>query len=64
MGTYLLAIGIILIVLLGWVTVQDMGRRFAAKHPEFGPYSEKSGGCGRCVGDCSHTGTNKQSMCG
>ena len=48
MGTYILAIGIVLIVMLGWVAVQQMARRFAAKHPEFGPYPESTGGCGGC----------------
>ena len=48
MGTYFLAIGIVLIVLVGWVAVQQMARTFAARHPEFGPYDEKGGGCGRC----------------
>ena len=49
MGTYLLAVGIVLIVLLGWVAVQQIARLFAAKHPELGPYTEKvgcGGGCG------------------
>lgn len=48
MGTYLLAIGIILILLLGWVAVQHLARLFAARHPEFGLYNEKAGGCGGC----------------
>jgi hypothetical protein len=48
MGTYLLAIGIVLLLLVGWVAVQQVARLFAARHPEFGPYQEKSGGCGGC----------------
>lgn len=53
MGTYLLAVGIVLIVTLGWVGVQQIARRFAERHPEFGPYTEKTGGCGGC-GCVSH----------
>ena len=48
MGTIFLAIGIILLIMLGWVAVQQIARLFAAKHPEFGPYTEKVGGCGGC----------------
>ena len=43
---YLLAIGLILLVLVGWILVQLAARRFAAKHPEFGPAKEEGGGCG------------------
>jgi hypothetical protein len=55
MGTYLLAIGIILIIMLGWVAVQHMARLFAARHPEFGPYPEGAGRCCGCGGseNCS-----------
>ncbi len=53
MGTYLLAVVVILAVLLGWVWVQNLSRRFAARHPEFGLYVEKTGGCGACSGKCS-----------
>jgi hypothetical protein len=52
MGTYLLAVGIILIIMLGWVAVQQMARLFAARHPEFGPYTEKTGCCGGRGRDC------------
>jgi hypothetical protein len=47
MGTYLLAIGIILMTLLVWVLVQHIARLFAARHPELGAYRE-AGGCGGC----------------
>ncbi len=51
MGTYLLAVGIVLIVMVGWVAVQQIARLFAARHPEFGAYSERAGGCcGGCAG--------------
>jgi len=63
MGTYILATGVILIVLLGWVAVQHMARLFAVKHPEFGPYPEDGGGCGSCgcIGDRCRTDTDKAS---
>jgi hypothetical protein len=48
MGTYLLAIGVILFVMLGWVVVQHMTRLFAARHPELGAYREAFGGCDGC----------------
>ena len=48
MGTYFLAVGIVLVVLVGWVAVQHMARAFAARHPELGAYPEGAGGCGRC----------------
>jgi hypothetical protein len=49
MTTYLLAIGLILILLLGWVVVQQSYRLFARRHPELGPFRGESG-CGGCAG--------------
>ena len=43
---YLLAAGLILLVLVGWILVQHSARKFAARHPEFGPAREEGGGCG------------------
>lgn len=49
MITYLFAMAIILLALLGWVAVQHLARLYAARHPEFGPAREEGGGCGsRC----------------
>ncbi|MDD5364343.1 MAG: hypothetical protein PHR30_03325 [Gallionellaceae bacterium] len=48
MTTYLVTIGLILILLLGWVTVQQFYRLFARRHPELGPFRSDSGGCGCC----------------
>jgi hypothetical protein len=42
---YLLAAIVIFLLLLGWVTVQQISRRFARRHPEFGPAQEEGGGC-------------------
>ncbi len=49
---YLLAMGLILLVLAGWILVQHGARRFAARHPEFGPAKEEGSGCGSCC-SCS-----------
>jgi hypothetical protein len=35
-----------LALLLGWIHVQRMARRFAEQHPEFGPLRLVGGGCG------------------
>ena len=59
MSTYLIAILIIFGVFAGWIGVQHLARRFAARHPEFGPAREEGGGCGiscGCAGikDCPY----------
>ena len=46
---YLIACGVIMAMLVGWIAVQQMARGFARRHPEFGPYQEKRG----CGGHCS-----------
>ncbi|MCP5416047.1 MAG: chemotaxis protein [Chromatiaceae bacterium] len=51
MREFLLASGVIMLVLTGWILVQQMARRFALRHPEFGPYRER----GSCGGDCTCT---------
>ncbi len=53
MMTYLVAMAIILLVLLGWVAVQQLARLYAARHPEFGSAYEAGGGCG---GHCGCAG--------
>lgn len=47
---YFLAIALILILLLGWVVVQQAYRLFARRHPELGPFRKEGGGCGCCSG--------------
>ena len=48
------AVGIIALALGGWLLVQAAARRFAARHPEFGPLREDGAGCGSCAdrGNC------------
>jgi hypothetical protein len=53
----LLASTVILVVLLGWVLVQQVAREFARRHPEWGPYREKVGCGGKC--SCASGGSCK-----
>ena len=49
----LLAGGVILLMLLGWTWVQNITRKYAERHPEFGPPREEGSGCGsgcHCTG--------------
>ena len=52
MARFLVASLVIFGVLVGWVWVQSAYARFAARHPELGPYRSE-GGCG---GGCSCRG--------
>ncbi|MCB1800264.1 MAG: chemotaxis protein [Gammaproteobacteria bacterium] len=56
---FILAPIAILAILLGWIEVQQLARRFAERHPEFGPAREEGGGCGS---NCSCSGG--KSCCG
>ena len=49
MAKAILAAGVIFGVMVGWLYVQDLYRRFARRHPELGPYRSE-GGCG---GSCA-----------
>jgi hypothetical protein len=51
-STYLVTIGLILILLMGWVLVQQVYRLFARRHPELGPFRSEGGGCGCHGGGC------------
>jgi len=49
-GQIVTAAVIIALALGGWLLVQAAARRFAARHPEFGPAREDgAGGCGGCA---------------
>jgi len=43
---YLTTILIVLSLLAGWLVVRAAARRFAERHPEFGPPPEEGGSCG------------------
>ncbi len=52
---YLLAVMIVLLLLLGWIGVQQLTRQYARRHPEFGSAREEGTGCGGCgcqPGEC------------
>jgi hypothetical protein len=53
MRDYLIASAVILLMLLGWIRVQHLARRFSQRHPEFGEHREEGGGCG---GNCACSG--------
>jgi len=55
----LIAISLILLLLLGWASVQQLARLYAARHPEFGPAREEGGGCGKRCG-CHGGGSCKR----
>jgi hypothetical protein len=44
---FLLATGLILALLLGWLLVQQLSRQFSKRHPELGPHREEVGRLGR-----------------
>ncbi|MCC5848735.1 MAG: chemotaxis protein [Verrucomicrobia bacterium] len=46
----ILSIGIIFAAFLFWVIIQESARRFARRHPEFGPAREEGGECGVSCG--------------
>ena len=55
MARFLIASLVIFGVLAGWIWVQAAYARFAARHPELGPFRSTDGGCGggSCRGgDC------------
>lgn len=53
MVDFVIASVTILLLLAGWLFVQQLARRYAARHPEFGPAREEGSGCGKsclCAG--------------
>lgn len=42
----LIAVLVVFGMLVGWIAVQHLARRFAARHPELGPAREEGSGCG------------------
>lgn len=53
MVDFIIASIAILVLLSGWLFVQQLARRYAARHPEFGPAREEGSGCGKscmCAG--------------
>jgi hypothetical protein len=55
--TYLITIGLILAITLAGIMVERFYQRFAARHPELGPFRKSGEGCGSCSGGhCSSGG--------
>ncbi len=54
MRAYLLATVLIFLLLLAWIGVQGLYRRFAQRHPQLGPYREDvcCGCASGCAGSC------------
>jgi len=54
--TYLITIGLVLAMMLGWIVVERLAYLFAHRHPEFGPPRKLGcGGCGNhCEGHCKN----------
>ena len=61
MVDYVVAPLIILAALWGWSTVDRLYNRFAARHPEHGPF-RKSGGCGGGCCSCHNGGCELPSV--
>ena len=56
--TFSISILIVFGVLAAWVAVQRLARRFAARHPEFGPAPKEGVGCGMCASGCENPDTD------
>jgi len=50
---YAISIVLLVLMMLLWITVQAAARRFAERHPEFGPAREMGHGCGACIDSCA-----------
>jgi hypothetical protein len=46
--TYLAAIAVFFVMMATMIVVERIYRRFAANHPERGPYRKQGEGCGSC----------------
>lgn len=53
MAKVLLAPLIVFAMLVFWVGVQQLYQRFAARHPQLGPFRPSGGGCSCGSGQCS-----------
>ncbi|MFN3884875.1 MAG: hypothetical protein ACK4Q4_08980 [Rhodocyclaceae bacterium] len=60
MSTYLVTIALIFGLMVAGIVVDRLYRRFAARHPQLGPFRNSEGGCGCCSGSCdSDAGCSK-----
>ncbi|MCW8825256.1 MAG: chemotaxis protein [Gammaproteobacteria bacterium] len=54
-----IAVAGILLLMMGWLVVQQLARAFAKRHPELGPLREEGQGCGSSCG-CQGKGSCKK----
>jgi hypothetical protein len=58
MVDFIIAVGLILLLLIGWIFIQQLSRHYAQQHPQFGPPREEGSGCGKsCLcsnGNCKN----------
>jgi hypothetical protein len=52
MLSWLLTMALIFALLIAGIGVDRLYRRFAARHPQLGPFRKGHGGCGGCADDC------------
>lgn len=50
MLNFLIAMAIIFILMIAWVSIQQAARNYAAKYPEFGAVKEEGLSCGKNCG--------------
>ncbi len=50
MFNLLITITIIFSMLIAWVFIQQIARKYAANHPDLGPVKEEGLGCGKTCG--------------
>lgn len=50
MWKYLIAMSVVPVLLIGWLLIQQLGRRYAKAHPELGDFKEEGAGCGKNCG--------------
>jgi hypothetical protein len=61
MSTYLVVVALIFALMLVGIGVDRLYRRFAARHPQLGPFRKNDGGCGCCA---SSGCADKDTQCG
>jgi len=57
----IISVTLIFSLLILWVLVQQISRKFAGSHPEFGSVKEEGLGCGKNCG-CSNKSNCKEKM--
>jgi|GEM_PF-347843 len=50
MARSLMSAAVVFVLFGGWMLIQQAGRRFAQRHPEFGRFREEGGECGKTCG--------------